>query len=176
MKTEEVKNRYEKQLLHMPNVVGVMSGYKVRGGEKTDELSVVCLVEKKLAKDALMNKEIIPGTIQNISTDVIQVGKLRAFAIDKKARHRPCPMGTSGGHPQVTAGTNGELIKDRSTGKICIGTNNHVGANSNDAEIGDPYLQPGVYDGGSFPEDVIGHLLKFVPIEFIDRNRGYRHS
>ncbi|MBE9510821.1 MAG: hypothetical protein IMY71_08085 [Bacteroidetes bacterium] len=168
MKTEEVKNRYERQLLRMPNVVGVMSGYKIRGGEKKDELSVVCLVEKKLAKDALMKKELIPGTIQNVSTDVIQVGRLRAFSIDKKARHRPCPMGTSGGHTQVTAGTNGELINDRSTGKVCIGTNNHVGANSNDADIGDPYLQPGVYDGGSYPDDVIGHLLRFVPIVFID--------
>jgi len=67
----------------------------------------------------------------------------------------------------VTAGTNGELLRDKKTGKMCIGTNNHVGANSNDAEIGDSYLQPGTYDGGTIQDDVIGHLLRFVPIEFI---------
>jgi hypothetical protein len=76
-------------------------------------------------------------------------------------------MGTSGGHYMITAGTNGELLKDKRTGKVCIGTNNHVGANSNAAKIGDPYLQPAPYDGGKRPEDVIGHLLRFVPIEFV---------
>ena len=67
----------------------------------------------------------------------------------------------------ITAGTNGEVLKDRLTGKMCIGTNNHVGANSNDAEIGDAYLQPGLYDGGRYPDDAIGKLLRFVPINFV---------
>ncbi len=115
-----------------------------------------------------MNKrDLIPAKINEVSTDVIEVGELRAFQIDRKSRLRPCPMGTSGGHYKITAGTNGELLKDKKTGKRCIGTNNHVGANSNEAEIGDPYLQPGPYDGGSVPDDVIGRLLRFVPIKFV---------
>ena len=172
MKIEEAKSKYERQLLSKQNVVGVMTGHKVRGGERINELSIVCLVEKKLAAETMQKKELIPTTIQDFPTDVIQVGKLRAFDIDKKARHRPCPMGTSGGHLQVTAGTNGELLKERNSGKLCIGTNNHVGANSNDARIGDPYLQPAVYDGGRYPDDVIGHLLKFIPIVFEDEQGG----
>lgn len=67
----------------------------------------------------------------------------------------------------ITAGTNGELLRDKRTGKVCIGTNNHVGANSNDAEVGDPYLQPGSHDGGTIRNDVIGHLLRFVTIKFV---------
>lgn len=172
MKIEEVKSKYERQLLGKSNVVGVMTGHKVRGGERINELSIVCLVEKKLSADALQRKELVPTTIRDFPTDVIQVGRLRAFDIDKKARHRPCPMGTSGGHLQVTAGTNGELLKERQSGKFCIGTNNHVGANSNEAHIGDPYLQPAVYDGGSYPDDVIGHLLRFIPIVFEDEQGG----
>jgi hypothetical protein len=172
MKIEEAKSKYERQLLGKPNVVGVMTGYKVRGGDRSNELSIVCLVEKKLAAEAMPKKELVPTTILDYPTDVIQVGRLRAFDINKKARHRPCPMGTSGGHLQVTAGTNGELLRDRHSGKLCIGTNNHVGANSNDAQIGDPYLQPGVYDGGLYPHDVIGHLLKFIPIAFEDEQGG----
>ncbi|MHA2211514.1 MAG: hypothetical protein ACXABV_20350 [Candidatus Thorarchaeota archaeon] len=166
MRIEEVRMMYEAQLLRMANVVGVMIGYKVKAGEKRDALSIVLLVEKKIDDKDLTKRDVIPQMIEDTPTDVIQVGKLRALQIDKKARHRPCPMGTSGGHSQVTAGTNGELLRDKATGKICIGTNNHVGANSNDAQIGDPYLQPAVYDGGSTQDDTIGHLLRFVPIKF----------
>ena len=172
MKIEEARGKYERQLLGKPNVVGVMTGYKIRGGERMNDLSIICMVEKKMAAASLRSKDLVPDTIREFTTDVIQVGKLRAFDIDKKARHRPCPMGTSGGHPAVTAGTNGEVLRDRNSGKLCIGTNNHVGANSNDARIGDPYLQPGVYDGGRYPDDVIGHLLRFIPIVFEDEQGG----
>ena len=172
MKIEEAKNKYERQLLGKQNVVGVMTGFKIREEERSDDLSIVCLVEKKLAAETLPKKALVPSTIRDFPTDVIQVGRLRAFDIDKKARHRPCPMGTSGGHPEVTAGTNGELLKDRHTGNLCIGTNNHVGANSNEARIGDPYLQPAVLDGGRYPDDLIGRLLRFVPIVFEDEQGG----
>jgi hypothetical protein len=172
MKIEEAKRKYERQLLGKPNVVGVMTGYKIRGGERMNDMSIICMVEKKIAAQGLRTKDLVPGTIREFTTDVIQVGKLRAFDIDKKARHRPSPMGTSGGHPAVTAGTNGEVLRDRKSNKLCIGTNNHVGANSNDAQIGDPYLQPGVYDGGRYPDDVIGHLLRFIPIVFEDEQGG----
>lgn len=167
MRIEEVKKVYEQELLKKANVVGVMTGYKIKKEEKTDELSIVCMVEKKVPKEELTKRDLIPTQIREVTTDVIQVGKIRALQIDKKARHRPCPMGTSGGHYMITAGTNGELLRDKSTGKMCIGTNNHVGANSNNAEIGDPYLQPGPYDGGTTRDDTIGHLLRFVPIQFV---------
>ena len=166
MRIEEVRMMYEARLLRMANVVGVMIGYKVKAGEKREALSIVLLVEKKVEDKDLTKRDVIPQMIEDTPTDVIQVGKLRALQIDKKARHRPCPMGTSGGHSQVTAGTNGELLRDKATGKICIGTNNHVGANSNDAQIGDPYLQPAPYDGGTVQNDTIGHLLRYVPITF----------
>jgi hypothetical protein len=168
METREIKRKFERKLLSKANVIGVMTGYKSKRGKKTEKLSVVCLVEKKLPKGKLSERDVIPETIKEIPTDVIEVGKIRALQADNQERHRPCPMGTSGGHYLITAGTNGELLKDRSTGKICIGTNNHVAANSNEAETGDAYLQPGPYDGGKIPEDVIGQLFKFIPIEFLD--------
>lgn len=167
MKLAEIKQAYERELLKKANVVGVMTGYKIKEGKKTDELSIISLVEKKLPKEELKKRDLIPPTLKGVTTDVVPVGKLRALLIDKKARHRPCPMGTSGGHYLITAGTNGELLRDRKTGKFCIGTNNHVGANSNNAVIGDPYLQPGPYDGGTVQNDTLGHLLRFVPISFI---------
>lgn len=51
-------------------------------------------------------------------------------------------------------------------GELYILTNNHVAANSNDAEIGDMILQPGAYDGGNTSENRIGALADFIPISF----------
>jgi hypothetical protein len=39
-------------------------------------------------------------------------------------------------------------------------------ANSNNAQVGDPIYQPGVYDGGT-AEDQIATLERFVPVEFM---------
>ncbi len=161
-----VKKNYERKLFKKANVVGVMTGYKIKEKEKTNEMSIVCMVEEKIDKANLRKKDLIPPKIKDFTTDVIQVGKIRALDFNTTARHRPCPMGTSGGHYLVSTGTNGELLRDKREKKLCIGTNNHVGANSNNAEIGDPYLQPGSYDGGINPDDIIGYLLRFVPIHF----------
>lgn len=175
MEILNVKEKYEKKIFKKLNVVGVMTGYKITENKKTDELSILCLVEKKTAKEELKKKELIPIKIKGFSTDVIEVGKIIALSTPIKEvtdRYRPCPMGTSGGHFKISAGTNGELLKDKRTGKICIGTNNHVGANSNNASIGDPYLQPGSHDDGELPKDQIGTLLRFVRISFKGEGGG----
>ena len=99
-------------------------------------------------------------------TDVIQVGEFRALS--RTDRMRPCPGGMSIGHYQITAGTFGMLVKDKDSGARLILSNNHVLANSNDAEIYDSILQPGTHDGGRMPEDAIAQLLRFVPIEFAE--------
>jgi hypothetical protein len=51
-------------------------------------------------------------------------------------------------------------------------SNNHVLANSNAAEIGDPILQPGPYDGGRYPGDQIAVLEDFVRIHFPGDTNG----
>jgi len=61
------------------------------------------------------------------------------------------------------------FVKDRRR-QVRILSNNHVLANSNDALIGDPILQPGQADGGLDPDNVIGQLVNFVPLQ----NRGNR--
>ena len=58
-------------------------------------------------------------------------------------------------------------IKKFSLINIFILSNNHVIANSNDAETGDPIYQPGAYDGGG-AEDKIAVLERFEPIIFSD--------
>jgi len=119
-------------------------------------------VVKKHPKQALAKKDIIPATVAGIPTDVIEVGYIRALQ-GRTDRWRPAPGGVSIGHYKITAGTLGmTVLKD---GVKMILSNNHVLANSNNAQIGDEIFQPGPHDGGS-SADTIAWLHSFVPIIF----------
>jgi hypothetical protein len=50
--------------------------------------------------------------------------------------------------------------------RLMVLSNNHVLANSNDADPGDCICQPGPYDGGMCPGDQIAILEKIIPIDF----------
>jgi len=88
-----------------------------------------------------------------------------------RGRRRPAQPGYSVGHYRVTAGTIGAAVLDAASfpgvpRRYLLLSNNHVLANSNNARIGDPILQPGTADGGRHPRDRIGRLQRFVPIRF----------
>jgi hypothetical protein len=149
------------QLLERGNVVAAGVGYKITGGQKTDSLSIVCSVKKKVPGSQLSSADLVPSTLDGMPTDVIETGVIRALQSPTE-KHRPAPGGVSIGHRDITAGTLGCLVKKN--GQTVILSNNHVLANSNAAEIGDPILQPGPHDGGSYPEDHIANLEQFIPI------------
>ncbi len=161
----QAKTLHQNSLLTLPNVVGVGVGLKETHREKTDEICVMVLVNRKLSPEALPAKELVPQNLNNIRTDVIQVGDLRALQTPTD-RWRPVPGGISIGHYSITAGTLGCVVRDRDTGERLILSNNHVLANSNNANIGDAILQPGPADGGKVSTDTIATLLRFIPIEF----------
>lgn len=158
-----VKSR--SRLLPQTNVVATGVGYKVTGGRRTDALSIVCSVRRKVALSQLAAHDQVPATIDGIPTDVVATGVIRAFQ-ERTARHRPAPGGVSIGHRDITAGTLGCLV--RRGGQVFILSNNHVLANSNGAVRGDAILQPGPVDGGRFPDDHIAALEDFVPITFLE--------
>lgn len=88
-----------------------------------------------------------------------------AAAVDpKQSFPRPVPIGVSAGHPGVTAGTIGARVTDGR--QVFALSNNHVFANGNDARPGDNMLQPGVVDGGRNPDDAVGILQDFEPIQY----------
>ena len=161
----QTKELNKESILAKPNVVGVGIGEKVSGGVKTGELSVVVLVRQKTPPAGLSPEALVPREISGIKTDVVEVGDLRALQA-RTDRWRPAPGGVSLGHYQITAGTLGCVVRDRATGTRLILSNNHVLANSNDASIGDPILQPGPADGGQAEDDTIAHLERFCPIQF----------
>jgi hypothetical protein len=102
-----------------------------------------------------------------------------AAAPARPARFRPAKGGHSVGHIAVTAGTIATAVYDflpdatatppvsgiGVPGRFYLLSNNHVLANSNDAAIGDPILQPGPFDGGTDPVDRIGSLTRYIPLE-----------
>lgn len=145
------------------NVVATGIGYKITRGKRTPDLSIVCSVTEKLAAARLSPADLVPSTMDGVPTDVVQTGRLRALQ-SRTERQRPAPGGVSIGHRDITAGTLGCLV--RRGGDTFILSNNHVLANSNEAQRGDPIMQPGPIDGGQLPNDHIADLEDFVPITF----------
>ncbi|MBN2044153.1 MAG: hypothetical protein JW757_03955 [Anaerolineales bacterium] len=160
--TSQAKHDYMPSLIKLQNVVGVGVGYKVSDGQQLDDLSVVVLVKEKTSN--LPPNQLVPSSVGGTPTDVVQVGEITAFGYT--GRYRPSLGGVSIGHPAITAGTLGVVVRDRATGRRLILSNNHVLANSNDAEIGDPIIQPGSADGGQISLDTIAHLERFEPIRY----------
>jgi hypothetical protein len=164
----QVQASFESQILAKPNVVGVAVGLKESEGKWTNDMALVALVQKKLPMAQLSQSDRIPRSIDNLPTDVYEVGYLRAFDTPPTGRFRPIPAGVSIGHHLITAGTLGVTVKDRLTGETLLLSNNHVLANSNDAQLGDAILQPGPADGGQDPNDIIARLERFIPLRYIE--------
>jgi hypothetical protein len=164
-----LKQRHESHLIRRRNVIGVGVGFKVTSAGPTDELAVVVNVERKLPKEQLTERDLIPQQINQIRTDVIETGVIRAFQ-GHKGRWRPAiPAGVSMGHLEVTSGTLGCLV--RRGDEIFILSNNHVLANVNQGRRGDPIIQPGQYDNGT-GADKVAVLDDYLPIDFGDDPPG----
>ena len=179
----EVQKVYERDLLARDNVVGVGASVKVTKGKPTGERSLTIFVDEKKPKTQLSKEAVVPDTLGDVPTDVLEVGPLRVMTFD--ARVRPALPGYSLGHKDITAGTFGCVVRDirrcccelekgcgcspsreECPGDYLILSNNHVLANSNLASPGDHILQPGPFDGGIYPSDSVATLERFEPIVF----------
>jgi hypothetical protein len=190
LKMSETQASVEEELLAKENVVGVALGNKVKADKDTGKPALLVLVNQKLAPDLLAADDKVPQKYADIPTDVLEVGDIfagggsllpneeeeeaatqEAAPLVLTQRVRPAMGGYSVGHYKITAGTIATCCYDilpfpSMPGRYYILSNNHVLANSNNANIGDPILQPGPYDGGTFPNDVIARLSRFVPIRW----------
>jgi hypothetical protein len=120
-------------------------------------------VHNRIPKQINLPWEYSDDGVLEILTDVIPA---TFQAVSFIGRQRPCPGGISIGHVDITAGTLGCWVRDKSSGAQVILSNNHVMANSNQASLGDPILQPGPADGGSAPQDTIATLTRFKTVDF----------
>jgi hypothetical protein len=171
----QIRDHYNKSLLGLRNVVGTGIGEKYVNGLPTGTPAIVVFVENKFSENGfhkLSDADIVPSSLDNIPTDVIEVGKIVKQGLQQRVR--PLVPGYSCGHGKITAGTLGGFFRDRD-GDIVALSNNHVMANENASQIGDVIYQPGPTDATSeckfmgWPDNVIdlpyfGTLKNFVKI------------
>lgn len=160
----------EEELLAKENVIGVGAGFRRKEKEQRDFPEELCLkvfVSRKLPEEEIPEPSRVDGSYDEMPTDVETMEPPFAFG-PLKQKVRPALGGYSVGHYKITAGTIATCVRGGYWGqqKFYILSNNHVLANSNNASLGDPILQPGPYDGGTNPDDRIARLSKFVPIVF----------
>ncbi|MCK4819719.1 trypsin-like peptidase domain-containing protein, partial [bacterium] len=145
-------------------------------------------VSQKLDKELLRAEDMVPPEFTGFKVDVFETGEIfageefnpnnDAVSLNEeigieilRQRIRPAMGGFSVGHYRITAGTIATCVYDMHylpgiPPRYYILSNNHVLANCNNARIGDPILQPGPYDGGTVPRDIIARLSRFVRIKW----------
>jgi len=74
-----IKDRYQGDLLHRRNVVGLGIGYKEVGGQPTDQLSLIVMVRKKEPSSQLDAADLLPSEIEGVPVDVQEVGEIVAL-------------------------------------------------------------------------------------------------
>ncbi|MEJ0076940.1 MAG: hypothetical protein WDO17_16145 [Alphaproteobacteria bacterium] len=176
------KRGVEDKLLSQPGVTGVDVGYKYVGGERTDDLAIRVMVEKK--KTSVPNDQKIPPEIEGVSTDVIE----RKFflhaprnqkpveELDLQAdsgTYNPVKGGVSIGPVRaiagvVWAGTLGLIVRDNKTSAPLLLSNFHVMAVDEDGKSGDAIAQPSLVDGGRDPTSVVGSLQRVALTGTVD--------
>jgi hypothetical protein len=146
-----VQRNHTERLLRVPGVVGTAVGLNPAGRP---------VVQIFVTRPDVSG---LPAALDGVPVQRKVTGLFVAGS-NPTTRERPAPVGYSVGHPAITAGTIGARVKD-AAGNVYILSNNHVLANGNDAQLGDPIYQPGPFDGGT-AADQIATLSAFEPIDF----------
>ncbi len=149
----EIQERHTEVLLAIEGVVGTAVGFSANDAPEIRVYTMEPGIEG------------LPELLEGYPVVIKPTGMLMALSDPTAKQPRPVPIGVSTGHPTITAGTIAARVKD-ALGNVYALSNNHVYAASNDAELDDSVLQPGVFDGGTDPTDAIGILDSFVPIDF----------
>ncbi|MFC5815744.1 S1 family peptidase [Nonomuraea harbinensis] len=180
--TEDRLHRGKRKILDSfgadPNVTGAGIGFRRRGGQWTEEPAVVVLVAKKRPAALVSNRRLLPATVEvdgvTCEVDVIQAGPFTMGTVTATAaadkvtgRMRPPRPGCSISNPMDgdTAGTLGLFVLDNKDGKVCLLSNNHVIARMGRATPAEDIIQPGAYDGGTRPDDIIAYVKRWAPID-----------
>ncbi len=145
-----------------------MVAFGVAAGSDANSYKLAVRARTPFGLDLPPVEKILLATKEN-ELDVSVTGNIRgprrvvrlglAMNSGMKERVRPLRSGHSVGHYSITAGTLGTFVKTKQG--VMMLSNNHVLAASNMAKIGDAILQPGQYDGGNNPKDVVGKLVAF---------------
>lgn len=152
------------------HVQGLGIGPRITKGRATEELALRVYVDQKEPRARL--DDPVPKTVTvpeagAVPTDVVEIGEVELETF--RDRVRPAMPGSGLGHPDVSVGTFGCLVRKRGGGDaLYVLSNSHVLANSGLATAGDEIVQPGKTDGGQGGTDSLATLAEFVPFDFSD--------
>lgn len=160
--------------VHAGGVAGLGIAERLTAGTRLKgELTFKVYVEKKLPKSKL--DFVVPDCLEfdglpPLATDVEEIGKVELQS--NTTRVRPAPPGFSIGLASEAqeAGTFGLVVRKKGTtgGPYYLLSNSHAIAASGWATKGEKVVQPGCYDGGTVPDDVIASLTDWVPFQYTD--------
>ncbi len=146
------------------NIVGFGVGLRYAAKALTSQLAVKVFVREKLPMEQIAAAARVPTQVAGFDTDVEAIGEVVLHSYTSRYP-RPVPCGVSVSNVNLPgSGTLGCLVVLNS-GKLCILSNNHVLANENAANIGDGIIQPGNAEPVEAPDQVIGTLENFIPIQ-----------
>jgi len=178
---DEVKEKYREELLKKANVVGVGVGYKIRKGVRTSIPCIIVLVTKKLPKEVLSPRDLIPEELEGVPTDVVESGDFYAYGLgaiarvpyivlvdrERTERFDPVPVGVSIGNEKITSGTSNILVEDEE-GELFTTSNAHVLtsylATCERPKRGEAIYQPGRIFGGTPKDNLCARLAGWEPI------------
>lgn len=75
---EAVQAKYSEWLMSLPHVVGVGVGLRQRGGQATNEMALVVMVDEKVPRYTLEVYERIPSELDGVLVDVQEMGTFEA--------------------------------------------------------------------------------------------------
>lgn len=167
-KISSISTREYSFFLSKKNVIGVAIGYKIIKSFYTCRKCIAVFVRIKVPARRLSEIDLIPKYYKGIPTDVVQCNIPKFESLTEKVR--PVLNGYSVGNlfEQQSVGTCGCLVYDK---YLYVLSCNHVLASNNQAPIQTSIIQPSVYDGGKEIKDVIGHLNRYIPINFIEGSK-----
>jgi hypothetical protein len=158
-----VSQKLPRELLHKEDVIPASIGTHVTDVIDTQG-EIMALPELAARPPIVARPELATQPALSDRPEEVTIELLRE-------RIRPVEGGYSVGHYQITAGTYATAVCDVQPFpgvplRYYVLSNNHVLANSNNARIGDPILQPGPFDGGVVARDTIARLSRWVTIQF----------
>ncbi len=158
-------------------IQGIGIAEKITDGQKLGVLAIKVYVEKKLPKskleDVVPKNLTVPGVEEKIETDIQEIGIVTKEP--NTIRVRPAIPGFGVGHVHITVGTFGCLVRKKDDDEMLyILSNSHVLADEGTGAVGDRAIQPGKYDGGAAPGDVIAELSQWIPFQFT--STGYPNT
>lgn len=162
------------EFLADPNITSVGVGYKIVDGKTTGDVAVQFTVSKKVAPESLesLGTALLPESVAvdgfEIPTDVVErtyelsyriVAEADTVSSTARTRHDPVRPGISVGHVDISAGTIGVIVYDRSTGAPLVLSNWRV-LHGPEGKLRDGIVQPGAYDDDRVEDNAMGRLYR----------------